>query len=370
MLIQSTKALQKYLKVDPEPKQELAFPLTGWHAHFKKIDRKNTIILVHDISLYTVVLYGVKAKDVKNFEQVVKQTIKDALIADGFDEQVVQTELLAGDLSYTSTKNRKTVSTLNQIVLEMEFFMDEADSESLLQPSLSRRVNRGLYKSISGEYVKPIEELQHVLERKAGKKAFQQPAVQLKVTLKLEGQQVWRRLVIPINRTFADLHDILQIAFNWTNSHLYEFNFYQQQPSYTDYYLPDANYTLVSHPEAFAYRKDGQEMEYAHQIVLRDVLNQYKSIVYMYDLGDDWQHFIEVEEWIDNYDARYPVCLNGEGTTPPENVGGIPGYSNFLEVIQSKDDSEREWMLNWAESMGYQPFDKDLINEQLSKIFN
>jgi hypothetical protein len=72
MLIQSTKALQKYLKVDLEPKQELAASLTGWHAHLKKIDRRNRIILVHDISLYTVILYGVKAKDVKNFEQLVK----------------------------------------------------------------------------------------------------------------------------------------------------------------------------------------------------------------------------------------------------------------------------------------------------------
>ncbi|MFD2655599.1 plasmid pRiA4b ORF-3 family protein [Gracilibacillus thailandensis] len=370
MLIQSTKALQKYLKVDLEPKQELAAPLTGWHAHLKKIDRRNTIILVHDISLYTVILYGVKAKDVKNFEQLIKQAITDTLIADGFNEQIIQTELVAGDLSYTSTKDRKMVASLNQIIQEIEFFMYEANSESMIQPSVSRKVNRSLHKSSSGEYIKPIEKLQHVLERKVGKKPFQQPAVQLKVTLKLEGQQVWRRLVISINQTFASLHDILQIAFNWTNSHLYEFTFYQQPPSFTDYYLPDTNYTLVSHPEAFSYREDGQKMKYAHQIALRDVLDKYKSIVYTYDLGDDWQHFIEVEEWIDDYDARYPVCLDGEGTTPPENVGGIPGYSHFLEVIQSKDDPDREWMLNWAESVGYQPFDKNMVNEQLSKIRN
>ncbi|UOQ83490.1 DUF6933 domain-containing protein [Gracilibacillus salinarum] len=62
MLIHSTKALQKYLKVNPETKEEQGESSSAWHAHFKKLNRKNTIILMHDSSLYTVVLYGVRRK--------------------------------------------------------------------------------------------------------------------------------------------------------------------------------------------------------------------------------------------------------------------------------------------------------------------
>ncbi|WP_058309039.1 plasmid pRiA4b ORF-3 family protein [Gracilibacillus massiliensis] len=365
MLIQSTKALQKYLKVNPEPRQELADPLQGWHAHFKKINRKNTIILVHDLSLYTIVLYGLKAKDVRDFASVAKHAIVEMLKKDGCNDQVVYPELLGESVSYTTTKDRKSVAKLNRIAQEIEFFMDEVDTDSLLQPGISDLVNRNLYKSSSGGYMKPIKSLYHLLENKIGSEAFQQRAIQVKITLKLEGIPVWRRLVIPINRTFRNFHDIVQIVFNWTNSHLYEFNLYHQKPTLTGHYLPAADLLLVAHQESFAYQKEGQTMRYAHQCTLKDALDKYKSMVYTYDIGDDWQHVIELEKWLEGYDGRYPVCLDGEGATPPEDVGGSAGYHHFLEVIKSEEDPEREQMLNWAKSAGYQPFDKEKVNEEL-----
>ncbi|WP_369809952.1 IS1096 element passenger TnpR family protein [Gracilibacillus caseinilyticus] len=90
-----------------------------------------------------------------------------------------------------------------------------------------------------------------------------------------------------MNGTFYDLHHILQKAFNWTDSHLHEFHLYQQKVSFLDdYYLPKADYLLVSNEEAFAYQQDGQSMEYVDQVVLGEALEQFKSIAYTYDLGD------------------------------------------------------------------------------------
>ncbi|WP_369809953.1 IS1096 element passenger TnpR family protein [Gracilibacillus caseinilyticus] len=59
--------------------------------------------------------------------------------------------------------------------------------------------------------------------------------------------------------------------------------------------------------------------------------------------------------------------MEGEGATPPEDVGGMPGYSEFLEIITSNDHPDKERMLSWAKSAGYRPFDKEWVNEQLSK---
>lgn len=44
-----------------------------------------------------------------------------------------------------------------------------------------------------------------------------------------------------------------------------------------------------------------------------------------------------------------PVCLGGARHRPPEDVGGIPGYEEFLETIRDKKNHERENMLGWAQ---------------------
>jgi len=40
--------------------------------------------------------------------------------------------------------------------------------------------------------------------------------------------------------------------------------------------------------------------------------------------------------------------LDGERACPPEDVGGVPGYYNFLEIIQNPDDEDHESMLTWV----------------------
>ncbi|MGL4337726.1 MAG: plasmid pRiA4b ORF-3 family protein, partial [Turicibacter sp.] len=47
-------------------------------------------------------------------------------------------------------------------------------------------------------------------------------AYQLKITLQ-ELETVWRRVVVPEGITFKALHDVIQYAMGWTDSHLYQF---------------------------------------------------------------------------------------------------------------------------------------------------
>ena len=37
------------------------------------------------------------------------------------------------------------------------------------------------------------------------------------------------------------------------------------------------------------------------------------------------------------------------GACPPEDVGGVPGYEDFLAIIKNPRDDEYEEMLAWAE---------------------
>ncbi len=49
---------------------------------------------------------------------------------------------------------------------------------------------------------------------------------QLWVILKDISPLIWRRLLVPGDYSIADLHYILQIAFDWDNVHLHRFEIY------------------------------------------------------------------------------------------------------------------------------------------------
>ena len=69
---------------------------------------------------------------------------------------------------------------------------------------------------------------------------------------------------------------------------------------------------------------------------------------YLYDFGDSWEHLIEFEGEHEKTTEKYPICLAGERACPPEDVGGIPGYENFLSIIKNPKDKKRKEFLEWV----------------------
>jgi hypothetical protein len=49
------------------------------------------------------------------------------------------------------------------------------------------------------------------------------PIYQVKVGLRGAKPPIWRRLEVPADTSLADLHNIIQVAFGWENSHLHVF---------------------------------------------------------------------------------------------------------------------------------------------------
>ena len=70
---------------------------------------------------------------------------------------------------------------------------------------------------------------------------------------------------------------------------------------------------------------------------------------YEYDFGDSWQHEVLFEGCLQAEPGkRYPVCLEGARACPPEDVGGVWGYEEFLEAMadpsHERHDELREWV--------------------------
>ncbi|SEN88599.1 pRiA4b ORF-3-like protein [Mesobacillus persicus] len=373
MLIQCTKKLLEQLDIKPVSGVEEE-PLFSWHTNLIIVNRRKTLVLVNDLTRYVVVLYGVKGKDFKKIDELILEGIRETLREEGIKEEVIEKYLLSSqNVTFAKTKDRTSVARMNRACESLYFYPSDLDATNIFKPRVSRRVSRLMVGDGKNRYIHPNEEMYKNLEGLAGHPIFGSRAVQLKVTLNLEGNSAWRRIVVPLNRTFPHLHDILQFAFDWEDSHLHEFTFYEggkpgghsSSPHQSLGHKPVL--TLVCTDEAFNYPVHHERI-LEMGVKLSEYLPAYQRLTYTYDLGDDWKHEIEVEKTIEEYDAPHPICLEGEGNTPPEDVGGSGGYEEFLKILADPNHPDYQHMRHWGRMQGYKEFDIEQVNRFLKRV--
>ena len=180
-----------------------------------------------------------------------------------------------------------------------------------------------------------------------------QEIYQLKVTLRYTKPPIWRRLLVPAGLTLEVLHDVLQLAMGWTDSHLHEFRVGQKR-----YGIPDPEDQLMGLPPV------GDERR-AHLFMILGKIGAKAG--YTYDFGDNWEHAIVVEKVLPpEAGVAYPICVGGKLRCPPEDCGSIPGYYHLLEVIHDPTHEEHEEMMDWLGGE-YDPdaFSVDEVNQRL-----
>lgn len=158
-------------------------------------------------------------------------------------------------------------------------------------------------------------------------------AVQIKVTLYDIEPPIWRRLVVPLTTTLFELHHILQAAMGWTDSHLHQFE------------IGGLRYGDLEMLKQDRFEGDAQAFD-ANEVRLRDFQFRYDDgpfFVYVYDFGDDWRHTVQIEKLLAVKPApKTATCTEGARSCPPEDVGGPPGYFEFVRVLLSPVPDEIE----------------------------
>jgi hypothetical protein len=70
---------------------------------------------------------------------------------------------------------------------------------------------------------------------------------------------------------------------------------------------------------------------------------------YEYDFGESWVHDVILEAILEQAgDGRYPIIEAGRRACPPEDIGGVHGYSHFLEVLANSKHPEHQEMKEWV----------------------
>lgn len=180
---------------------------------------------------------------------------------------------------------------------------------------------------------------------------------------------LWREVVVPADISFYSLHQVIQILFGWTNSHLWQFQHSPYDHGYT--IGPDLKDTMDW---------DDGPTDDADETKLTAVLKKAgDKMVYVYDFGDDWIHDISVKEVTDKQ-ADHPVCTKYKGDNPLEDIGGTWGYEEYRRMYDPKSGvtkaEKKEFFENnyfssekeFKEMMEEQKFDLPYVNEELECI--
>lgn len=161
-----------------------------------------------------------------------------------------------------------------------------------------------------------------------------EPVARVRIELQEIEPKIWRRVDVPLSASLLGLHDVIQAVMRWQDYHLFEFVVGDRV--YGEPYPDD---------EAF-----GRKVRKARNLRLKQLIDRgVERFLYVYDFGDDWRHDVIVEGLREgDADVDYPAFVDGARRAPPEDVGGAPGFMDFLDAVLDPTHEEHQRLLTWC----------------------
>ena len=178
-------------------------------------------------------------------------------------------------------------------------------------------------------------------------------AYQMKIMIKHSHPPIWRRFTVPAGLTFSQLSFILNEVMGWNGGHLSQFEFYHM------------GVVIEEDPDDMDWLD--KELLDATETRIDPFMDSENWFNYIYDFGDYWEHRVEIEKIITDYDMDYPIVLKYKGNTPYEDCGGIYDYYHLLEVLENPENKEYSYWKDWVDELPYEEYDLEQVNKQLTQ---
>lgn len=178
-------------------------------------------------------------------------------------------------------------------------------------------------------------------------------AYRIRISLEHVAPPVWRQAVVPAGITFSRLAAILNDVMGWMGGHL--FSITTAKGHYVSG-IPECE-GMGPLPDGF-----GEELSGGDDAI-DPIFTSNKNLSYIYDLGDNWEHYIQVEAVLDDYPHSYPQVLDGTGACPPDDIGGPSVYMDMIE--HPEEFGEDYEMFLWER----EDFDLEETNQVLKEVY-
>lgn len=174
--------------------------------------------------------------------------------------------------------------------------------------------------------------------------------LRVKVTLENTDPPIWRRLLLPQDCTFWDLHVAIQDSMGWEGDHLHAFQLQGGK---------GLEPLVIGLPGPFG----GMDVIPGWTQEVLEHVRPAAGFRYTYDFGDDWKHGVEIEDLEPAEPGRsYPSCIDGARRCPPEDCGGPFSYQDLLKAIRDPDHARHaEAVDSWGESFDPEDFDPNRV---------
>ncbi|MCP4753595.1 MAG: DUF1841 family protein [Proteobacteria bacterium] len=177
---------------------------------------------------------------------------------------------------------------------------------------------------------------------------------QFKIALKQAKPPIWRRIQVPSDYTFWDLHMAIQDAMGWMDSHFHTFAIRNPETDMVEEIgVPNDDFAWEDGPIPGWTRRLSDYFSHANA-----------KAEYVYDFGDGWEHSVLLEKTVPREKkTEYPVCLKGKRACPPEDSGGIQQYEELLEVLADPNHKDHQDIRSWLdEEFDPEHFDTDDVS--------
>jgi hypothetical protein len=189
-------------------------------------------------------------------------------------------------------------------------------------------------------------------------------AFELRVTLLEIEPEIWRRVRVPHDVRLDRLHAVLQILFGWTNSHLHQFELFDQR---------GVVHTLVKmrgSEDSGGWIEPELQTRMETDCTLGEFLTAPGDrLGYEYDFGDGWRHEVELVA-VESQATRpaHALCLDGARAGPPDDSGGPPGYEQMLSIVANPRHRDHAHFKEWLGDHDPEAFDLAAINHRLARL--
>ena len=163
--------------------------------------------------------------------------------------------------------------------------------------------------------------------------------LQLRIDLAYVSPTVTRTILVRATTKLSTLHKAIQCVMGWEDCHLHEF---------------EKDGMFYGEEDPFAVVGDSPRKSERTQVGTL-LSKDSDALSYTYDFGDSWHHTVTREAQLaPDLTMRRPRCIAGENACPPEDVGGPPGYMQYLEAILDPKHPQHSEMIEWR-GPGFHP---------------
>jgi hypothetical protein len=212
----------------------------------------------------------------------------------------------------------------------------------------------------------------------------------VKIELLDSNPLIWRKVIMPAGATFNRLHDIIQTVTNFMSGyphedyHIYEFNLGDKrvtndEDAYLDHKHFKSNKRFYKKrlaeidPKYLEFERNHQarlsiEVKKPTGTKIDSYIEELGELSYIYDMGCGWRFTIKLEEIVEDYHYGYATLLDGAETAPPEDVGGLDGFYDFLEIYKDESHPDHEEIMRFAKELTFREYDLERTNSLLKHI--